>query len=326
MVARSNMLDKQLKEGKSMAKTSHRILLLGAGGCGKSTVMKQMKMITGSRFEPKEVREYSTTVRHNLLSSLHLLSKYCYEFGYDLDSKENEAIATKYREMKVVDIDQLAKGFGGSELKERIRHADSLWKDSAIQKTFIRGNEFSLLENTEFFIETVGARVILPEDYKATVDHILRSRKATENITEYTFRAEGRENTQITLVDVGGQKDKRKKWIRIFDRCSLILFVASLNEYDMVLEEDPTKNRMNESLELFDGIRSMRWFENTPIVLFLNKKDLFEKKIKHSPPTFPDYKGGNDPKKAIEYFKNLFVGEVEDDDGEGGRRRGGDYG
>lgn len=53
------------------------------------------------------------------------------------------------------------------------------------------------------------------------------------------------------------------------------------------------QNRMQESLKLFDSICNNKWFTETSIILFLNKKDLFEEKIKKSPLTicFSEYSG-----------------------------------
>lgn len=53
------------------------------------------------------------------------------------------------------------------------------------------------------------------------------------------------------------------------------------------------QNRMEESLKLFESIVNNRWFLETSVILFLNKKDLFEEKITTSPLTicFPDYSG-----------------------------------
>ncbi len=50
---------------------------------------------------------------------------------------------------------------------------------------------------------------------------------------------------------------------------------------------------MHESLHLFNSICNHRFFATTSIVLFLNKKDLFEEKIKkvHLNICFPDYDG-----------------------------------
>lgn len=58
------------------------------------------------------------------------------------------------------------------------------------------------------------------------------------------------------------------------------------------------QNRMHESLKLFDSICNNKWFTDTSIILFLNKKDIFEEKIKKSPLTicFPEYTG-RDPSR-----------------------------
>lgn len=50
---------------------------------------------------------------------------------------------------------------------------------------------------------------------------------------------------------------------------------------------------MHESMKLFDSICNNKWFTDTSIILFLNKKDLFEEKIKRSPLTicYPEYTG-----------------------------------
>lgn len=53
------------------------------------------------------------------------------------------------------------------------------------------------------------------------------------------------------------------------------------------------QNRMHESLKLFDSICNNKWFTDTSVILFLNKKDIFEEKIRKSPLTicFPEYTG-----------------------------------
>lgn len=50
---------------------------------------------------------------------------------------------------------------------------------------------------------------------------------------------------------------------------------------------------MHESLKLFKDICNAKWFNDTTIILFLNKKDLFQKKIETVPLKicFEDYTG-----------------------------------
>lgn len=48
--------------------------------------------------------------------------------------------------------------------------------------------------------------------------------------------------------------------------------MASLADYDLMLYEDETVNRMAEALNLFGEICRLPYFRNTPIILILNKK------------------------------------------------------
>lgn len=95
------------------------------------------------------------------------------------------------------------------------------------------------------------------------------------------------------MFDVGGQRSERKKWIHCFEGVTAIIFCVALSGYDLVLAEDEEMNRMIESMKLFDSICNSKWFVETSIILFLNKKDLFEEKISRSPLTicFPEYTG-----------------------------------
>lgn len=95
------------------------------------------------------------------------------------------------------------------------------------------------------------------------------------------------------MYDVGGQRSERKKWIHCFESVQAIVFLVAISEYDQVLVEDETINRMEEALTLFDSICNSKWFVNTSIILFLNKIDIFKTKILTVPieNTFPDYEG-----------------------------------
>ena len=95
------------------------------------------------------------------------------------------------------------------------------------------------------------------------------------------------------MLDVGGQRSERRKWIHCFDCVTAVIFCASLSEYDQVLREDDSQNRMKESILLFDEICNSPWFRDTTFLLFLNKTDLFREKIPRVPLSvcFPDFPG-----------------------------------
>jgi len=102
----------------------------------------------------------------------------------------------------------------------------------------------------------------------------------TTGITEVTFEQSGME---FTIVDVGGQRSERRKWLHCFDDVTCVIYLAALDEYDMKLEEDNQTNRLEESLRLFSEVTASTLFKPTSWILFLNKSDLFQEKIKEKP-------------------------------------------
>jgi len=98
---------------------------------------------------------------------------------------------------------------------------------------------------------------------------------------------------------MGGPQGERKKWIHCFESVTILIYCAALSDYDRTLTEDRNRvcqthtlfrivsshggstlqNRMAESLVLFDAIVNSRWFLRTSIVLFLNKIDVFRRKL-----------------------------------------------
>ena len=88
------------------------------------------------------------------------------------------------------------------------------------------------------------------------------------------------------------------------------MFLAAISEYDQVLQEDGVTNRMKESVNLFHTVLNYQWFRTTPLVLFLNKKDLLAEKINsgRNPVTnyFEDCPA-NDYDTVVDYFRDLFV-------------------
>jgi hypothetical protein len=112
----------------------------------------------------------------------------------------------------------------------------------------------------------------------------------------------------ITIIDVGGQRSERRKWLHCFDDVDGVAFVVGMSEYDQILSDDATTNRMQESIKVFGQICYSRWFRTTPMLLFLNKKDVFEEKIVYSPITkcFPEYNGTGESDDAANYIQQQF--------------------
>ena len=153
---------------------------------------------------------------------------------------------------------------------------------------FFRSREYQLNDSAAYYLNSLD-RIASPH-YIPTEQDVLRTRVKTTGIIETQFSFKG---LHFKMFDVGGQRSERKKWIHCFEGVTAIIFCVALSGYDLVLAEDEEMNRMHESTKLFDSICNNKWFVDTSIILFLNKKDLFGEKIRHSPLSvcFPEYKG-----------------------------------
>jgi guanine nucleotide-binding protein G(i) subunit alpha len=93
-----------------------------------------------------------------------------------------------------------------------------------------------------------------------------------------------------------------------------MIYVASLSEFNQKCSEDEITNRMLESLKLFEDLFNSEIFKGIPILLLLNKLDIFTQKIskKDLSCVFPEYKGGNDVEAAIEFIKQKYKSLVKE--------------
>jgi len=191
---------------------------------------------------------------------------------------------------------------------ELARNIQDLFSDAAIQQSFQRGNELQLVECVEYFMGKL--QEVAAPTYVPTYQDIIRCRVKTTGIVEMAFMVG---NFTYRIVDIGGQRSERRKWIHFFEDVTAIIFVVALNEYDMNLREDETVNRMKESLSLFRQICNQTLLAQKTIVLFLNKSDLFREKLKKSDLQlcFPDYTGGADCEKGCEFIGNTFKSECD---------------
>jgi len=188
---------------------------------------------------------------------------------------------------------------------ENARHIKALWNDAGIKKAFENRSKFQLTDSASYFFDALDR--IAADGYIPTEQDVLRSRVRTTGIVENNFEVDG---NQFKMFDVGGQRNERKKWIHCFENVTAVLFVGVLSEYDLVLYEDENMNRMEETLNLFDEICNSRWFRETSIILFLNKRDVFQEKIKKVPltvcPVFIDYAGANTYESGCELIETTF--------------------
>jgi len=271
--------------------------MLGAGDSGKSTIFKQIKIIHSEGFDKDDEVLFKTIIYDNIVEAMKVIILASQRFGVPIQSKESQE--------RVERISSLPRSIDCKFTQQIYEDIKALWADPDIQTSHDLAKDLSISDSATYYFEELD-RLKDVDTYYPTTQDILHTRVTTTGIVEAPFVFGG---VKFRLFDVGGQKSERKKWISCFGGCSAVIFCASLSEYDQSLIEEKGINRMHESLGLFDQICNHRGFEDSAVILFLNKTDLMQEKIKRTDLTvcFPEYKGGNDFETARSYVKEKFL-------------------
>ncbi|XVE70826.1 hypothetical protein DITRI_Ditri10aG0101600 [Diplodiscus trichospermus] len=304
--AQAAEIERRIEQETKAEKHIQKLLLLGAGESGKSTIFKQIKLLFQTGFDEEELKSYISVIHANIYQTIKILYDGSKEFAQHDDdsskyvlSSENKAIGGKLSEIgSRLDYPRLNR-----ELAQEI---EILWKDSAIQETYARSNELQVPDCANYFMENLLR--MSDANYIPTKDDVLYARVRTTGVVEIQFSpvGENKKSGEVyRLFDVGGQRNERRKWIHLFEGVTAVIFCAAISEYDQTLFEDEQKNRMMETKELFDWVLKQPCFEKTSFMLFLNKFDIFEKKVLKVPLNvcewFKDYHPVSTGKQEIEH-------------------------
>lgn len=293
--------DKEAAKAAAAAETKNtaKLVLIGPGESGKSTIFKQMKIIEGREgrqgISEEERRGFTSIVRVNVLSQFKLLLQICKEENIPFPKQ-----------------DAVENIFSGEDIPEwKPEFADILkdaWADPTVKKLFSDRDSFTS-DGLPYLLDNID-RIKLA-DYVPTEQDLLRVRIRTSGYTQATFQYK---NIDFNVVDVGGQRPERRKWMECLNGVTAVIFCAPLSEFDQTLREDRTKPRMQETLLIFEEL-STYTLKQIPIILLLNKLDLFKQKItagKSIKIFFKDYNGAEQWEPAANYIKQAFISKAPD--------------
>ncbi|GMR59005.1 hypothetical protein PMAYCL1PPCAC_29200 [Pristionchus mayeri] len=292
-------IDKELKKTSSTLK--QKLLLLGPGESGKSTTLKQMQILHASGFTEAKIEEMRVVITSNTIQSMIVLLDNMETLGLSLHDprlREQAGYLRKYENETNDDTRKITL-----EVKTAIK---TLWADKGIQRCFEQRAKFQFADSVIHFFEDID-RISQP-GYRPTPQDILYCRTATTGVVQVNFVIRSIDFEFLRVYDVGGQRSERRKWIHCFDDVHALIFIVAISEYDQSLREDNKTNRLTEALELYDGIITSKFFEKASIILFLNKKDLFDVKIQQVSlkVCFPNYKGGLNYQEGVKHIRKEF--------------------
>uniref|UniRef100_UPI00358E73EC guanine nucleotide-binding protein G(olf) subunit alpha-like isoform X1 n=1 Tax=Myxine glutinosa TaxID=7769 RepID=UPI00358E73EC len=261
-------IEKLIEKDKQSYRTTHRLLLLGAGESGKSTIVKQMRILHVDGFDPEEKKQKILDIKKNVRDSIVAIATAMSTITPPV------SIGVPSNQPSLDYVVNVAAGDDYEYNEEFFDHVKALWGDSGLQECFFRSNEYQLIDCAQYFLDRLDE--VRSKDYSPSNQDVLRCRVLTSGIFETRFTVD---KVNFHMFDVGGQRDERRKWIQCFNDVTAIIFVVSSSSYNMVLMEDASQNRLRESQELFKGIWVNRWLKTISVILFLNKQDMLEDKI-----------------------------------------------
>lgn len=133
----SRELEKKLKEDAEKDARTVKLLLLGAGESGKSTIVKQMKIIHQDGYSLEECLEFIAIIYGNTLQSILAIVRAMTTLNIQYGDSARQDDARKLMHM----ADTIEEGTMPKEMSDIIQR---LWKDSGIQACFDRASEYQL--------------------------------------------------------------------------------------------------------------------------------------------------------------------------------------
>ncbi|CAM9700856.1 unnamed protein product, partial [Ectocarpus fasciculatus] len=143
--AAKNEVDEQLERLHEEERTHYKILLLGPGEAGKSTVLKQLKCIYKGGIPLAEQRMHGLAIRRNTIQSMQAILEATVVLGIPL---EGEAAAAAGR---VLMLDE------GTDLSPDIVQQDVvlLWHDGGVRAAYGQRHRYWLLDAAAYYFDNV---------------------------------------------------------------------------------------------------------------------------------------------------------------------------
>lgn len=146
---RSQEIDKMIEKDKQHLRRQVKLLLLGAGESGKSTFLKQMKIIHGIKFDPDLIVEYQVVIYQNIIRGMKVLVDARNKLDIPWENPGNEEHGNF-----------ILKFDNNTKLDTRlfIAYAPSLnrlWRDLGIRRAYERRREFQLSDSVYYFLENL---------------------------------------------------------------------------------------------------------------------------------------------------------------------------
>ncbi|XXQ39816.1 G-protein alpha subunit [Plasmodiophora brassicae] len=305
----TDLIDRQLRVERLAAAKMPVALFLGIGESGKSTFYKQLRLLHGVQFELPELVQFRDSVHTMIINDVCRLVTAASDVSVVSKIKEPVLPMHPSTEEAKYFVSQWLFGSKPSVVTDEIANTVyTLWTDPAIQQVYKYRNEFHLGSHAQHFLDKIAT--IAKPSWLPTETDIVRLRNRTTGIQDQRITMNG---SVIRIVDVGGQRSERRKWISQFSSATAIMYVVALSEYNQLCSEDNRSPRMAESLRVFEEVCSAPLLVKAGIVVFFNKCDQFREKLEVVPFKHyaVDYEGDGSYESACQYMMAQYKNTAE---------------
>jgi GTPase SAR1 family protein len=199
---------KRVEKSSTNKERKIKILLLGTGRSGKSSVFKQLKKFYQDEpYTEEELHQFRNSIYFNIFLSTKILSQDSIEKNpkNPFDDPENLNRAKKIEEMGVWSILLNGLEIYTPEFHQMI---GEIWKENSLVEKFQNLQEdFQISENLQYFLDRFEK--LTPPDYIPSMDDILHCQRKTSGISSLKFTIK---TVDLSIYDVGGCRSSRRTW------------------------------------------------------------------------------------------------------------------
>ena len=202
---KSKHIDEELKADKEKEQNVVKLILLGAGGGGKSTIVKQLRIIHEAGYSQEDCKRYRHVVFSNSIESLVDIISAMRKLQI------NFADSLRHQDAKDF-FDIIGKSSDGQLTSDLGKLMERLWRDTGVQLCDSQSRKYQLNDSAGYYLNDL--RRLASPHYIPTIQDVLQTRVRSTGIaqTQFTYK-----NLLFKVFDVAGHRSERKKWFHCFE-------------------------------------------------------------------------------------------------------------
>ena len=272
-----------------------KMILIGPSNSGKSAFRIQMECWSVPNFTENDYSQFRYVIQENVVSFIQSV--------YEKIDRKHIELSPQFLQLLDPFLQYKSDSMKMDEIK--IDDIKSIIKDPIFHEE-MKGLSDDQYPHALTFINQLDT--LLDPTKKILPSTIAKIRVRTVGFTRQAFILNGK---IIQVIDVGGAIMERNKANLINSGVSKVLFFASLCDFDLPLFEDETKNRFQDTIEMYKEACVNPAYENAQFYLILTHPDRLEARIKHSncfKNYFTEFNGDpHNVTECISYMSSLII-------------------